>query len=124
MILKVNWEKKESTIKVNLDTFLHVFGSIDEKKFLQQAEDYLAKVVSPTARCTTFDELRLENQTGKKASLINLPPTSNSIKGHLYCCFFIIQEQAIIYSKIESHADPGWVVDSDVMLQTRCCCQC
>ena len=74
---------KEGAIKVKPYLFLHAFDSTDEKNFLRQSEEYLGKVISPTRRCTTFDELRLENYTGKKASLLNLPPTSNSIKGHL-----------------------------------------
>ena len=84
-------------------TFLHAFGSTDEISFLQQFEEYLVKVVSPTTKCTTFDDLRFENYTSKKASLINLLPTSNSIKNHLYCCFFIIQELTRIYNKPEHH---------------------
>ena len=97
---------KESAIKVKPDTFLHAFCSTDEINFLQQSEEYLVKVFSPTTRCTTLDELRLENYTGKKASLIDLPPTSSFIKGHLYHCFFIIQQQTSIYNKTGNHADP------------------
>ena len=81
---------KESTIKVKPDTLLHAFDSTDEINFLRQSDEYLVKVVSPTTRCT-FDELRFENYTAKKASLRNLSPTSSSIKGYLYRCFFIIQ---------------------------------
>ena len=111
---------KESAIKVKPDTFLHAFCSTDEINFLQQSEEYLVKVFSPTTRCTTLDELRLENYTGKKASLINLPPTFSFIKGHLYHCFFIIQQQTSIYNKTGNHADPcefGWVLDSDAMFR-------
>ena len=97
---------KESAIKVKPDKFSHAFGSTDEINYLRQSEEYLVKVVSRTTRCTTFDELRFENYTGKKASLINLPPTSNSIKGHLYRCFFIIQQQTSIFNKTENHPDP------------------
>ena len=105
---------KESTIKVKPDTLLHAFDSTDEINFLRQSDEYLVKVVSPTTRCT-FDELRFENYTVKKASLRNLSPTSSSIKGYLYRCFFIIQKQTSICNKTESHADPcefGWVIDS------------
>ena len=112
---------KESTIKVKPDKFLHAFGSTDEINFLRQSEEYILQVVPPTARCTTFDELRFENYTGKKASLINLPPTSNSIKGHLCLCFFIIQQKTSVFNKTENHADPcefGWVVDSDAMFRS------
>ena len=51
------------------------FGSTEEINFLRQSEEYLVKVISPTTRCTTFDELRFANYICKKASLINLPPT-------------------------------------------------
>ena len=96
---------KESAIKLKPDTFLHSFGSTNEINFVRQSQEYLIKVVSLTTRCTPFDELRFVNYTGKKASLINLPPTSDSIKCPLYRCFFIIQEQTIIYNKTESQAD-------------------
>ena len=118
--MKSKVRTKESAIKVKPDKFLHAFGSADEINFLRQSEEYLVKVVSPTTRCTTFDELRFENYASKKASLINLPPTSNSIKGHLYRCFFIIQQQTSIFNRIEYHADPckfGWVVDSDAVFR-------
>ena len=111
---------KEKAIKVKPDIFLHAFGSAYEINFLRQSKEYFVKVVSPNTKCTTFDELRFEIYTGKKASLINLLPTSNSIKGHLYRCFFIIQEQTSIYNKIKNHADPckfGWIIDSDAMLR-------
>ena len=111
---------KESAIKVKPDKFSHALGSTDEINFLRQSEEYLVKVVSPTTRCTTFDKLRFEDYTGKKASLINLTPTSISIKGHLYRCFFIILQQTSIFDKTENHADPyefGWVVDTDAMFR-------
>ena len=37
------------------------------------------KVFSPTTRCRTFDGLRFKKYTGKKASLIFLPPISSLI---------------------------------------------
>ena len=45
------------------------------------------RVLLPLAKRAAFDELRFD-----KASLTNLPRTFNSIKGHLYRYFFIIQE--------------------------------
>ena len=45
------------------------------------------RVLLPLAKRAAFDELRFD-----KASLINLPRTFNSIKGHLYRYFIIIQE--------------------------------
>ena len=62
---------------------------------------YLVKVVSTKTKCTTFDKLRFENDTCKKASLTNLQLAFNSIKGHLYRCFFNIQEQSSIFNKPE-----------------------
>ena len=79
---------------------------------------YLVKVVSAKAKCTTFDELRFENGTCKEASLINLPLAFNFIKGHLYHCFLNIQEENSIFDKTESHANPWkfcWGIDCDVM---------
>ena len=78
---------------------------------------YLVKVVSTKTKCTTFDELRFENNSRKKASLINLPLACNSIKSHLYRCFFNIQEQNIIFKKTGSHANlckPFWGIHGDV----------
>ena len=64
-----------------------------------------------------FDELRFHNNTQKKASLINLPLAFNYIKGHLYSCFFNIQEQNSIFTKTRSHANLCkfcWGIDGGV----------
>ena len=50
----------------------------------------LSEGVSTKTKYTTFDEFRFENDTRKKASLINLRLAFNSIKGHLYRCFYNI----------------------------------
>ena len=75
------------------------------------------KVVSTKTKCATFDKLRFENDTRKKASFMNLLLAFNSIKGHLYCCFFNIQEQNSIFNKTGSHANSCkffWGIDGDV----------
>ena len=84
------------------------------------------KVVSTKTKCATFDKLRFENDTRKKASFMNLllasgsikgPSRVSSIKGHLYCCFFNIQEQNSIFNKTGSHANSCkffWGIDGDV----------
>ena len=59
------------------------------------------RVLSPLVKRAAFDELKFD-----KASLITLPPTFNSIKGHLYRCFFIIQEQTSIFNKTGGHTNP------------------
>ena len=40
---------------------------------------YLLKFFSAKTKCTTFDKLRFENNTRKKASLVNLPLPSRLI---------------------------------------------
>ena len=78
---------------------------------------YLVKFISAKTKCTIFDKLRFENDTRKKASLINLPLAFNSVKGHLYRCFFNIQEQNSVFNKTGSHANPCkfcWGIDGDV----------
>ena len=63
-------------------------------------------MVCENFKYTTFDELRFENCSSKKALLINLPPTSSFIKGNLYRCFFIIQDQTSIFSRTRSLSNP------------------
>ena len=65
---------------------------------------YLVKIVSTKTKCTTFDELSITYK-------------STTIKGHLYRCFFNIQEQNSIFNKTGSHANlcnPLWGIDGYV----------
>ena len=86
-------------------------------------EEYTVKFFSPTTRCRTFDGLKFKKYTGKKASLIFLPPISSLIFLPLmaiYTSFFIIQGKTSIYKKTKSHPDPcdfGWVIDNNAALR-------
>ena len=79
---------KESAIKLKPDTFLHAFSSFDDVNLRGVLSKGCFTIAVPT-----FDELRFENYTGKKATLINLPPTSNSTKG-LFISLFLYHLRA------------------------------
>ena len=64
---------------------------------------YLLKVFSVKTKCTTFDKMRFENNTRKKASLINLPFPSRLI----YIAISLASKNKIVcLTKTGNHANP------------------
>ena len=83
---------KKSALKAKPECFLRDFGEgihLTEKDALN-AEHYLVKVVSPSSDSLSFNQLRFELYTDKKVSLVDLPPTSASLSGHLLRCHIVI----------------------------------
>ena len=58
----------------------------------EEAESYLVKVLRPSSACTTMNELRIGSYLDKSSSLIELPPTSSSIFGHILQSHFVIHQ--------------------------------
>ena len=65
-------------------------------------------------KCAIFDVLRFEKYT-RKSITINLPAVTSSIKGHLFCCFFNIQEET---------NSAGELIVTLRLEKTRRCYQC
>ena len=74
-----------------------------------KTEEYLAKVLKPQCDSKTFDKLRLECYTSKEMKLLNLPPTSSSIHGHLKRCHYVIRSIKLLLDDFcERPQDHGW----------------
>ena len=103
----------------------HLTASRFNKCWGQLLEEiqYLVKVVSTKTKCTTFDELRYENNTRKKASLINLP-----VSRVIYIAVSLTYKNKIVYlTKLEVtqiYATPYEKLMVTLGLdKTRCCYQ-
>ena len=80
---------KFSALKSDLNKYLQNSGSNDctERQF-QHAEEYLIKVLQKDSASSNFGSQRYE-QYMKKVSLIEFPPTSNTINGHLERPYYV-----------------------------------
>lgn len=85
---------KNGALKANPEKYLKSFGESDlfEKEDLTNVEEYLVKVLHPSSPSRTFNELRFELYIKKKVSLIDLPPTSSSLAGHLLRSYYVIRQ--------------------------------
>ena len=82
---------KKAAIKANPTDYLKEFGrdlaNFQESAF--KAEEYLVKVLSLTTSFKTMDELRFYKfHHSKNMKIVDLPPTSFSLKGHLLRAFY------------------------------------
>ena len=80
------------------------FQSFGEKEFVSDeeirlAEQYLIKVLHPGSKCKSFDDLLVECYMHKNISLLNLPPASRSVEGHILRCFYIIRQQTTLLAE-------------------------
>ena len=83
--------KKPPINKDNPTDYLKEFGrdlaNFQESAF--KAEEYLVKVISLTTSFITMDELRFYRfHHSKNMKIVDLPPTSFSLKGHLLRAYF------------------------------------
>ena len=65
--------------------YLKTFGQIKNlcHEKAEKAESYLVKFLRRSSACTTMNELCIESYLDKSLFLIELPPTSSSIFGHI-----------------------------------------
>ena len=63
-----------------------------EKEDLTNVEEYFVKVLHPSSPSKKFNELRFELYIKKKDSLIDFPPTSSSLAGHLLWSCYVIRQ--------------------------------
>ncbi|XP_031784055.1 uncharacterized protein LOC107981544 [Nasonia vitripennis] len=64
-------------------------SKLEIENCIEEAEKYLVQVIKKGNACLTFDELRFwMYHYGNTASILDLPPTSNSIKLHILRAFY------------------------------------
>ena len=68
----------------------------------KKAEKYLVKIWQTKAgtKETTFDGLRFGSYVGKKTSILDLPPTSSSVHGHLERCHYVVRQQTLLLDEL------------------------
>ena len=91
---------------------LQSFGENNEKdEDFDNAERFLVKLIEAGSNCTTFNELRSTMYIKKNKSIIELPPTSNTIAFHLRRCYYFIRMCSSFLDDIEFNLSPldyGW----------------
>ena len=108
------------------ENFLENFGesAVIDQQQVAAAEEYLVKVwngANSKTCCKTFDELRLEKYKGRYA-LDTLPPTSSSIRGHIFRGGFLIYHVCNLLNKNYLHLDPkeyAWEESNGMMLPSK-----
>ena len=81
----------------------------------EKAEPYLVKVLRPSSVYNTMNELRIELYLDKSSSLIELPPTSSLIFGHILRSHFIIHQYLNLLNANEKSNvhEFGWIEAED-----------
>ena len=81
----------------------------------EKAESYLVKVSRPSSACTTMNELRTESYLDKSSSLMELPPTSSSIFGHILWSYFVVHLHLNLLNatKKSNVQEFGWIEAED-----------
>ena len=84
---------KTAALKANPQTYLNKFGEESDLSIheMSMAERYLIKVLHPKSTSTSFDQLRVEMYLSRKVSYVELPPSSQSLRGHIQRCYFVIK---------------------------------
>ena len=130
---KQNRNKYEA-LNVKAIDYLKTFGQSKNNCHIEakKAESYLVKALRPSSVCTTMNELRNESYLDKSSSLIELPPTSSSIFGHILQSHFIIDQYLNLMNATEKSnvQEFDWIEAEDVLYQTNAyhqyfatCCQ-
>lgn len=92
---------------------------------INNAETYLVKVFSPKSNLITFDKLRYEKYClGNYNTIIDLPPTTQTIKFHILRAFFATYNQIHCLDDILEKLDPteyGYVISENCLLPKRVC---
>ena len=116
---------KLGALNCNPKFYLTDFGVEDKlsSEMARRAEEYLVHVWSARSKPKEkdFDSLRYSNYVSKKTTLIDLPPTSSSIFGHLERCHYVIRQYI---SLLDGHfyGNPchyGWLEESGVLVPDK-----
>lgn len=116
---------KKSAIKSDPTTYLEQFGETDEltQEDVLKVEKYLLRVWSRNTAAESFDELRFITYTQKTNSLDMLPPTSNSIQGHIQRAFVVTRNSVTLLSAKYSTLNPvgnGWEEEDGHLIPAKC----
>ena len=81
--------------------YLRDFGEIDELRIeeAELAEQYLVKVTHHSTTSKSFNRLRFDLYVDKRLSLMDMPPTSFSLAGHLLRCHYVIRQCLLLLDK-------------------------
>ena len=97
---------KSAALKSEPHVYLKNFGENELLESFTDAELYHIKVLQSNSTSATFDELRYElyrkKKKKKKKILYDLPPTSQSLQGHLERSYYVINESLNLLSKAKS----------------------
>ena len=112
---------KAAALQCETEKFITRFGD-EQSPIIQflKAEEYLVKVFKRKTKCKTLNELRLEQYTKKSSNLLQLPPTSLSIQGHLKRCEFVTRQNTSLVSNFDD--DPcqyGWANEGGFLLPEK-----
>ena len=78
---------KATGLKAKPEVYLKDFGKDPQNINIQLIEEYLVQVYKPGTSLKTLDELRYHLYHHSKKTIIDLPPTSRGIKGHILRAF-------------------------------------
>ena len=114
---------KQSALKcINDEITLFAVHETLNSELASIGEKYLIKVLDNKSESLTFDEYRFEVYHKKKKSIIDLPPTSSTISGHLKRSFYFIKMNCslINYNTFTLKAvDYGWEFDSEILVPCK-----
>ena len=78
---------KASALKAKADHYLSHFGKDPNNNDLGMAEEFLVNVYKPGTKYKTLDELRYHLYYQSKKTILDLPPTSCTVEGHILRSF-------------------------------------
>lgn len=96
------------------------FGKDQNKIEIGLAEEFLVNVYKPGTPCKTMDDLRYHLYHHSKKTILDLPPTSRSLKGHILRAFYGTYLQ--LHCLDSPQLDPrsfGFSQDDDIMKADR-----
>ena len=98
------------------DMHLSEFGRHPVNLCLDNAEEYLVKIIKPGAKFKTMDELRYYMYHQTKKSIADLPPTSRATRAHILRAFHgtYIQLHCLTGAKVNP-IDFGFYAEDDIL---------
>ena len=113
---------KTAALKYNPEIYLAQFGESPElnTENIRLAEEYLVKVWDSRGKPKeqTFNDLRLRKYLHKNTSILDLPPTSRSVVGHIKRCYFIIRQNMSLLGNFydDNPRNHDWIETADSLM--------
>ena len=116
---------KVGALRNDPELYITQFGEQDylTGDVTKKAEENLVNVWQTKAgtKETTFDGLRFESYVGKKTSILDLPPTSSSVHGHLERCHYVVRQQTLLLDELfdKNPRHHGWRDDDGLLVPEK-----